>query len=97
MGGLLKIVNATVKLLAHIVHKAELQLGSWHGAVDLSVAPMDDFKLVLGLDFLRKANAIPMPSFGLVCILEKESSYMVHTISLETEAREISVMQLNEG
>ncbi|RVW59568.1 hypothetical protein CK203_103307 [Vitis vinifera] len=30
--------------------------GSWEGRVDFTVAPMDDFKMVLGMDFLQKVK-----------------------------------------
>lgn len=52
-GGLLKMVNAIAKLLASVGHGVKLWLGLWHGHVDLLVALMDDFKLVLDFDFLR--------------------------------------------
>jgi archaellum component FlaC len=96
-GGMLKTVNAVAKPLNGVVQGVELRLGSWHGPIDISVAQMDDFKFVLGLDFLRKVNAIPLPSFGSMCILEKGSSCMVPTVSMGTEARQLSAMQLAKG
>ncbi|XP_022864502.1 uncharacterized protein LOC111384459 [Olea europaea var. sylvestris] len=96
-GGLMKTVNAIARPLAGVVRGARLRLGSWHRPVDISVAPMDDFKLVLGLDFLRKVNAISMPSFGSMCILEKGSSCMVSTVSMGMETRQLSAMQLAKG
>ncbi|KAI3451352.1 hypothetical protein Pfo_008017 [Paulownia fortunei] len=65
-------VNANAQPLNGVVKNVELCLGTWKDQVDFSVAPMDDFKVVLGMDFLRKVTTIPMPSFNSVCILEKE-------------------------
>ncbi|KAI3459096.1 hypothetical protein Pfo_015759 [Paulownia fortunei] len=83
----------------------ELRLGTWKGQVDFSVAPMDDFKVVLGMDFLRKVTAIPMPSFSSVCILEKGAPCMIPTIDpieghsqgTKAESRQLSAMQITKG
>ncbi|KAK2967472.1 hypothetical protein RJ640_000629 [Escallonia rubra] len=55
-GGWLKTVNAEAKRLQGTVRKVEICLGKWKGFVDFSVARMDDFKVVLGLDFLRQCK-----------------------------------------
>ncbi|KAG6627028.1 hypothetical protein CIPAW_15G094100 [Carya illinoinensis] len=55
--GWLKTVNSEAKPLDGVAHGVELQLGTWRGMVDFSVAPMDDFNIVLGMEFLRQFNA----------------------------------------
>ncbi|KAK2991421.1 hypothetical protein RJ640_019067 [Escallonia rubra] len=52
-GGWLKSVNTNAKTLQGAARQVEMCLGSWRGLVDFSVAPMDDFKVVIGLDFMR--------------------------------------------
>lgn len=94
-GGVMKAVNSPTTPLAGIVQGANIQLGTWSGKVNFSVARMDDFKLVLGLDFMRKVNAIPMPSFDTMCILERGASCMVPTIAKETG--HLSAMQVEKG
>ena len=47
------------------------RIGIWKKTVDMSIAPVDDFDVVLGLDFLRKAKAFLMPCYDSVCIMEK--------------------------
>ncbi|KAK2980478.1 hypothetical protein RJ640_009748 [Escallonia rubra] len=56
-GGWLKTVNAEAKPLQGTVRRVEMCLGKWKGFVNFSIARMDDFKVVLGLDFLRQVNA----------------------------------------
>ncbi|KAK2967413.1 hypothetical protein RJ640_022345 [Escallonia rubra] len=51
-GGWLKTVNAEAKPLQGTIRRVEMCLGKWKGFVNFSVARMDDFKVVLGLDFL---------------------------------------------
>ena len=43
------------------------------GAVDMSAAPMDDFDVVLGLDFLRKAKVVLMTGEDRCASLRRDS------------------------
>ncbi|KAK4484286.1 hypothetical protein RD792_011514 [Penstemon davidsonii] len=52
--GWIKTVNAATKRLCGTAKDVDMVLGTWKRPMDFSVAPMDDFKVVLGLDFLRK-------------------------------------------
>ncbi|RVW87492.1 hypothetical protein CK203_036260 [Vitis vinifera] len=51
-GGWLKAVNSTAKPSHGVARGVTMHIGSWEGKVDFTVAPMDDFKMVLGMDFL---------------------------------------------
>ncbi|XP_012852904.1 PREDICTED: uncharacterized protein LOC105972488 [Erythranthe guttata] len=100
--GWLKAVNAKTQPLNGVARDAELHLGTWKGQVDFSVAPMDDFKVVLGMDFFRKVMAIPMPCFNSVCILEKGKPCMVPattgtTKEESTQPRQLSATQVAKG
>ncbi|CAA0831753.1 Unknown protein [Striga hermonthica] len=55
--GWLKTVNANARRLEGAASNVELRLGTWQGRVNYSVAPMDDFKVVLGMDFLRQRES----------------------------------------
>ncbi|KAK2965419.1 hypothetical protein RJ640_006938 [Escallonia rubra] len=63
-GGWLKTINAEVKPLQGTVRRVEMCLGRLKGFVDFSVARVDDFKVVLGLDFSRQGAACAVPMFG---------------------------------
>ncbi|KAK2988588.1 hypothetical protein RJ640_011558 [Escallonia rubra] len=76
-GGWLKTVNAEAKPLQGIVRRVEMCLGKWKGFVNFSVARMDDFKVVLGLDFLRQVNALVSPYNNAVCIMERGAACVV--------------------
>lgn len=77
----MKAVNSSPKELYGIARGVELCLGNWCGKADFSVAPMDDFKVVLGL---RKVNIRPMPYYDSVCLLEKGVTSL--TTKTETDA-----------
>ncbi|KAK2987398.1 hypothetical protein RJ640_020595 [Escallonia rubra] len=76
-GGWLKTVNAEAKPLQGTVRQVEMCLGKWKGFVNFSVAQMDDFKVVLGLDFLRQVNALVSPYNNAVCIMERGAACVV--------------------
>ncbi|RVW25255.1 Transposon Tf2-2 polyprotein [Vitis vinifera] len=55
-GGWLKAVNSAAKPSHGVVRGVTMHIGSWEGMVDFTVAPIDDFKMVLGMDFLQKED-----------------------------------------
>ena len=63
-----------------------------------TVAPMDDFKIVIGMDLLRQVKAVPIPFQRSMAILEEEAPCMVPTITeSKTRTPMLSVMQLEKG
>ncbi|RVW34706.1 hypothetical protein CK203_107126 [Vitis vinifera] len=68
------------------------------GRVDFTVALMDDFKMVLGMDFLQKVKVVPLPFLGSMAILEEEKSCMVPTITEGSpKTLMLSAMQVKKG
>ncbi|RVW98232.1 Retrovirus-related Pol polyprotein from transposon 17.6 [Vitis vinifera] len=75
-----------------------MRIGSWEGRVDFIVAPMDDFKMVLGMDFLQKVKAVPLPFLRSMAILEEEKPCMVTTVTEGTlKTPMLSAMQVKKG
>ena len=75
-----------------------MDIGSWEGRVDFTVAPMDDFKMVLEMDFLQKVNAVPLPFLHSMAILKKENPCMVPTVTEGTlKIPMLSAMQVKKG
>ncbi|XP_031278002.1 uncharacterized protein LOC116136436 [Pistacia vera] len=94
--GWLKTVNAEAKPLGGVARNVELHLGTWSGKVSFSVAPLDDFNLVLGMEFLRQFNAVPLPRYNSMCIL-KGVPCMVPTVSKVAPSNQLSAMQIEKG
>ncbi|KAF7821658.1 Transposon Ty3-I Gag-Pol polyprotein [Senna tora] len=74
------------------------RLGEWTGPVDFFVVTVDDYPIVLGMEFLDKVKAVLVPFANTMCTLEEGNSCMV---PLEREAKikakSISAMQLAKG
>ncbi|RVW29622.1 hypothetical protein CK203_100961 [Vitis vinifera] len=80
-GGWLKAVNSAAKPSHGVAHGVTMHIGSWEGRVDFTVTPMDDFKMVLGMDFLQKVKAVPLLFLRSMAILEEEKPCMVPTVT----------------
>lgn len=96
--GWLKVVNFVAKPLHGIAHEMAICISSWEGKVDFMVTPMDDFKVMLRMDFLRKVKAMPLSFLCSMAILEEETSCTVPTVtegSLKTPL--LSVTQVKKG
>ncbi|GKC50074.1 putative retrotransposon gag domain, aspartic peptidase domain protein [Tanacetum coccineum] len=68
------------------------------GTIDLAVVLMDDFKVVLGLEFLDRVRAFPMPFANSLCILDGGNTCMVSTDrDAKSGAKTLSAMQFKKG
>nr|GEY53000.1 uncharacterized protein [Tanacetum cinerariifolium] len=92
--GTIKAVNLPAKPIHGVAKDAQAKIGEWEGMIDLSMVPMDDFKLVLGLEFLDKVRAFPMPFANSLYILDGGKTCMLpprrevdHTIELESGSK----------
>ena len=66
--GLLKAVNSASKPSQGVARGVTMKIGSWEGKIDFTMAPMDDFKIVIGMDFLRQVKAVPIPFLSSMAI-----------------------------
>nr|GEX80310.1 hypothetical protein [Tanacetum cinerariifolium] len=55
--GTIIAVNSPANPILGVAKDARAKIGEWEETIDLSVVPMDDFKVVLGLEFLDKVRA----------------------------------------
>ena len=55
----------------------QVKVGSWFGKLDLRVVDMDDHSMVLGLDFIELAQAIPMVDRDILFITAEGKTRMV--------------------
>ncbi|KAF7807858.1 Transposon Ty3-I Gag-Pol polyprotein [Senna tora] len=96
--GWLKAVNSDPTEIFGVAQGNTVSLGEWTGPVDFFVVTMDDYPIVLGMEFLDKVKAVLVPFANTMCILEEGNTCMV---PLEREAKlkakSISAMQLAKG
>ncbi|XP_059598686.1 uncharacterized protein LOC132255070 [Vitis vinifera] len=97
-GDWLKEINSATKPSHGVAFRVTIHIGSWEGRVDFTVAPMDDFKMVLRMDFLQKIKAVPLPFLCSMAILEEEKPCMVPTVTEGTlKTPMLLAMQVKKG
>ncbi|GJR42478.1 putative nucleotidyltransferase, ribonuclease H [Tanacetum coccineum] len=96
--GTIKAVNSPAKAIHGVAKDVRAKIGEWEGTIDLSVVLMDDFKVVLGLEFLDKVRAFPMPFANSLCILDGVKTCMVSTKrDAKSGAKTLSAMKFKKG
>ncbi|KAF2319180.1 hypothetical protein GH714_013783 [Hevea brasiliensis] len=69
-GSWLKAVNSKPIPTHGVATNVAVKIGEWAGHVDFCVVSMDDYSCVLGMSFMDRVKAIPMPFANSMCILE---------------------------
>ncbi|CAL5372637.1 unnamed protein product [Camellia sinensis] len=91
---LMKTVNTKAKPVEGLARGVELHLGGWRGKVNFSIASLDDYDVVLGMEFLREFNVAILPRDNTMCIMEG-GPYMVPMVSKgNTKLQLLSAIEL---
>ncbi|XP_044510183.1 uncharacterized protein LOC123228802 [Mangifera indica] len=56
---------------------SRVKMGAWEGECTFMAVPLDDFDLILGLDFFVKAKAVAMPHLNGVMIMDEQQACFV--------------------
>uniref|UniRef100_A0A803MPQ4 Aspartic peptidase DDI1-type domain-containing protein n=1 Tax=Chenopodium quinoa TaxID=63459 RepID=A0A803MPQ4_CHEQI len=97
-GSSMKAVSSAAKPVHGVARNIPTKLGDWSGNLDFTVATMDDFNLVLGMDFLRASKAVPMPHLGSVLVAGQQPC-LLKTCKMRKRSKGplLSAMQLKKG
>ena len=68
----IKAVNSKAQRILGIAKDVLLQVGECKGKCNLLCVPLDDFNLILGIDFFLKPKAALIPHLGGLMILEEK-------------------------
>ncbi|GMI86476.1 hypothetical protein HRI_002316900 [Hibiscus trionum] len=93
----MKAVNSAAATICGSVKGVKARLGSWEGSVDFTVFPMDDFDVVLGIDFMRKAQVIPVPVASCLVFLGDCPGVVSTTFLPRSGNKMLSAMQFKKG
>ncbi|KAH9750077.1 Endonuclease [Citrus sinensis] len=93
----MKAVNSPAKPIAGIAQGVHITLGTWSGKLDFSIVPMDDFKMVLGMEFFDQVHAFPLPTTNSLSILDGSKACMVPTERGKSEEKTLSAMQFKKA
>ncbi|XP_062075961.1 uncharacterized protein LOC133780099 [Humulus lupulus] len=97
-GGALKTVNSVPIPITGVANGVETSLGEWTGWTNWSIVNMDDYNVVLGMEFFDQTKAILIPYANQVCISDDAGSCVVSTrTTMEIEERALSALQFKRG
>ncbi|KAK4397821.1 hypothetical protein Sango_1257600 [Sesamum angolense] len=99
----IKALNSKAKPIQGVAC-VELKVSAWTGKCNLMVVPLDDFDVILGMDFILLANAMVIPYLSGLFIADQNSTCFVQVTYLQDFVRSakkkdslISAMQVKAG
>ena len=96
-GGTIKAVNSSAKPIEGIAQGVHMTLCTWSGKLDLSIVPMDDFKMVLGMEFFDQVHAFSLLATNSLSILDGSKACMVPTKRGKSEEKMLLAMQFKRA
>ncbi|KAI5347847.1 hypothetical protein L3X38_000734 [Prunus dulcis] len=96
--GSMQTVNSTAKPIDGVARGVELHITTWKGVVDFSVISIDDYDVVLGMEFMDKVNAFLIPFYNTMCIAQGGTMpCMVPVVRQQGETKLLSTMQFSKS
>ncbi|KAL0345858.1 UNVERIFIED_CONTAM: hypothetical protein Sradi_4417100 [Sesamum radiatum] len=99
----IKAVNSDAKPIQGVAC-VELKVGSWTGKCNLMAVPLDDFDVILRMEFLLMANAMVIPYLSGLFIADANCTSFIQGMYLQDSVRAtekkdslISALQVKNG
>ena len=73
----IKAVNSEAQPVAGMAREVAISLGNWSGRIELMVVPLDDFDIILGIDFMSSARVAVLPYLGGMLIMDEDNPSLV--------------------
>ncbi|RVW19037.1 Retrovirus-related Pol polyprotein from transposon 17.6 [Vitis vinifera] len=97
----IKAVNSKAQKIQRVAKNVPMQIGDWKGTCSLLCVPLDDFDLILGVDFLLRAKVALIPHLGGLVVLEEKQPCFVKALRTKDggkgQPEMLSAIQLNKG
>ncbi|KAL0350187.1 UNVERIFIED_CONTAM: RNA-directed DNA polymerase [Sesamum radiatum] len=94
--GRVKAINSAAQPIAGVAKSVLIKVGPFEGKTNLSVVVMDDFKLILGLEFLRDTRTAVLPHVDSLMLLGAKPC-IIPTLAGRNGEKNLSAMQLEKG
>ncbi|KAK3021489.1 hypothetical protein RJ639_045872 [Escallonia herrerae] len=97
--GRVKAINFAAQPVAGISRSVLIKIGPYEGRTNFSVVIMDDFKLILGLEFLRDTKTTVMPCTNSLAMLGNKpagsTNNVADALSRRAELDQVALMAMN--
>ncbi|KAF3773292.1 hypothetical protein EJ110_NYTH55477 [Nymphaea thermarum] len=71
----LKTVNSEAMPILGEAKGATVQIEGWAGVSNFSAVPLDDFKVICGIEFFKGQNAMMLPKFNTLTLTGADQSH----------------------
>ncbi|XP_075083628.1 uncharacterized protein LOC142167363 [Nicotiana tabacum] len=98
-GGHIKAINSQPQLVGGISKEVPVKLGIYEGKFNLRVVSIDDFELIVELEFLRQTNTMPVPYADMLLMVGANGAKRCTIPCMPTKmaAENIPALQLKRG
>nr|CAD1823351.1 unnamed protein product [Ananas comosus var. bracteatus] len=96
-GSRMKAVNSKAQPIAGLAKEVPVSISSWTGKANFMSVLLDDFHVILGMEFLQMSRGVPIPFLDTLCMMGDESPCVVPVVRKTTDAQQISALQLKKG
>ncbi|KAJ8472311.1 hypothetical protein OPV22_026654 [Ensete ventricosum] len=79
----IKAVNSEAKWISGQAKGIPVKIGTWSGSTNLMAVPLDNFQVILGMEFMHAAKLVPVPFLNFLCLMGGESTFIA-ALKLET-------------
>ncbi|CAL9081172.1 unnamed protein product [Musa textilis] len=94
----LKAVNSEAKQISELAKGVPIKIGSWSGSINMMVVPLDDFQVILGMEFMYAAKLVPMLFLDFLCLMGGNDPCVVPVSQRGTkDPQQLSALQLKKG
>ena len=93
----MKAINYVALPILGIARKTTLKLGTWSSLVHFVIVKIDDFDVVLGMEFLLEHKVIPIPLANCLVITGSTPTVVQTSIKQSNGIKMISALQLKRG
>lgn len=94
--GRVKAINSAAQPVAGLARSVPIRVGPYEGRTSFSAVVMDDFKVILGLEFLRETNASVMPCTNSLMMMGK-TPCVIPMMTPSNNGKFLSAIQLKKG
>ncbi|XP_060181990.1 uncharacterized protein LOC132611597 [Lycium barbarum] len=96
--GRVKAINSPPQLVGGIAKGVPVKMGPYEGKFDLRVVIIDDFDLIVGLEFMRQTNIIPIPYADVLLMMGANGAKpcIVPCTTIKMASGNISALQLKK-
>ncbi|KAJ8511859.1 hypothetical protein OPV22_002293 [Ensete ventricosum] len=65
----MKAVNSEAKRISGQAKGIPIKIGTWSGSTNLMAVPLDNFQVILEMEFMHAAKLVPVPFLNFLCLM----------------------------